>query len=81
MKKRFATNLHRLSVRQVQVALDGDYTDGGGLINKTDKNRRVQAHRPNLAMQAVYAIGRDAPFYQSRPFAKTHALLSGDFAL
>ena len=32
MKRRFATNLHRLWVRQVQVARDGDYTDGGGLI-------------------------------------------------
>jgi len=32
MRKRFATNLQRLSMRQVQVARDGDYTDGGGLI-------------------------------------------------
>jgi Arm DNA-binding domain len=41
MKRRFATNLHRLSVRQVQVALDGDYTDGGGLILRVKNGSAV----------------------------------------
>ena len=41
MKRRFATNLHRLSVRQVQVACDRDYTDGGGLILRVKNGSAV----------------------------------------
>ena len=41
MKRRFAANLHRLSVREIQVARDGDYTDGGGLILRVKNGSAV----------------------------------------
>jgi hypothetical protein len=41
MKRRFAANLHRLSMREVQVARDGHYTDGGGLILRVKNNSAV----------------------------------------
>ena len=31
-RKRIATNLHQLTVREIQSAGDGDHTDGGGLL-------------------------------------------------
>ena len=45
MKRRFAANLHRLSVRVVQVARDGDYSDGGGLILRVKNGSAVWVFR------------------------------------
>ena len=45
MKRRFATNLHRLSMRQVQVARDGDYRQ----IQTERRDRDIAAlHRPQI---------------------------------
>ena len=41
MKRRLAANLHRLSLHEVQVARDGDYTDGCGLILRVKNGSAV----------------------------------------
>ena len=51
-RKRIATNLHQLTVKQVQNAPEGDLTDGGGLI------LRIRGQSASWVLRYTAASGR-----------------------